>query len=77
MPCLHRGHHKTFVLSQKSFLTGSSFSSNFARMLNILIELQSSLNYESRTLEGKPSEEMGKSLRFSQGMLPWTHGDRQ
>lgn len=66
---------QTFVLSQKLFLTGiSSFSSNFARMLNILIELQSSLNYESRTLEGDPSEEMGKSLRFSQGMLPWTHG---
>lgn len=69
---------QTFMLSQKSFLTGiSSFSSTFARMLNILIELQSSLNYESRTLEGDPSEEMGKSLRFSQGMLPWTHGDRQ
>ena len=69
---------QTFVLSQKSLLTGiSSFSSNFARMLNILIKLQSSLNYESKTLEGKPSEEMGKSLRFSQGMLPWTHGERQ
>nr|CAI9703056.1 unnamed protein product [Rangifer tarandus platyrhynchus] len=50
---------QTFVLSQKLFLTGiSSFSSNFARMLNILIELQSSLNYESRTLEGDPSKEM-------------------
>lgn len=48
-----------FTLSQKLFFTGiSSFLSNFARMLNTLIELQSSLHYESRTLEGNPSEEM-------------------
>ena len=68
----------TFAHSQKFFFTGiSSFSSNSARMLDNLIELQSSLNYGSRTLEGNPSEEMGKSLRFSRGMLPWTHGDRQ